>query len=87
MRIAQEIRRVEWIETAGELGALLLEARLVKELQPLHNRQLRRERTLCAWRLDDNPNAKPLVIWCAAMTCSRVNLGRCTACTAPKTKP
>ena len=61
MRIAQEIRRVEWIETAGELGALLLEARLVKELQPLLNRQLRRERTLCAWRLDDNPNAKPLV--------------------------
>jgi len=29
MRISQEIRRVEWIETAGELGALLLEARLV----------------------------------------------------------
>ena len=61
MRIAQEIRRVEWIETAGELGALLLEARLVKELQPLFNRQLRRERTLCAWRLDENPNAKPLM--------------------------
>jgi DNA polymerase III subunit epsilon len=59
MRIAQEIRHVEWIETAGELGALLLEARLVKDLQPLLNRQLRRERTLCAWRLDDNPNAKP----------------------------
>ena len=59
MRIAQEIRRVEWIETAGELGALLLEARLVKELQPLLNRQLRRERALCAWRLDENPNAKP----------------------------
>ena len=61
MRIAQEIRRVEWIETTGELGALLLEARLVKELQPLLNRQLRRERTLCAWRLDDNPLARPLV--------------------------
>ena len=61
MRIAQEIRRVTWIETAGELGALLLEARLVKELQPLLNRQLRRERTLCAWRLDDNPLARPLV--------------------------
>ena len=27
MRILQEIRRVEWRETAGELGALLLEAR------------------------------------------------------------
>ena len=61
MRIANEIRRVEWIETAGELGALLLEARLVKDMQPVLNRQLRRERTLCAWRLDDNPNAKPLV--------------------------
>ncbi len=61
MRIAQEIRRVEWRETAGELGALLLEARLVKQLQPLLNRQLRRERTLCAWRLDENPNAHPLV--------------------------
>ncbi|MEI8031251.1 MAG: exonuclease domain-containing protein [Comamonadaceae bacterium] len=61
MRIAQEIRRIEWIETAGELGALLLEARLVKERQPVYNRQLRRERTLCAWRLDANPLARPLL--------------------------
>lgn len=59
MRIAQEIRRIEWIETAGELGALLLEARLVKQHQPLHNRQLRRENSLCAWRLEANPNARP----------------------------
>ncbi len=61
MRILQEIRRVEWRETAGELGALLLESRLVKELQPLHNRQLRKERQLSAWMLHDNPNARPLV--------------------------
>ncbi len=61
MRIAQDIRRIEWTETAGELGALLLEARLVKELQPLHNRQLRRENTLCAWRLEANPNSRPLL--------------------------
>ncbi len=61
MRIAQEIRRIDWIETAGELGALLLEARLVKERQPVYNRQLRRERTLCAWRLDANPLARPLL--------------------------
>jgi DNA polymerase-3 subunit epsilon len=61
MRIAQEIRRIEWLETAGELGALLLEARLVKQHQPLHNRQLRRESNLCAWRLDANPNARPLL--------------------------
>jgi DNA polymerase-3 subunit epsilon len=62
MRIAQEIRRIEWTETAGELGALLLEARLIKELQPLHNRQLRRERNLCAWRLESNPNSRPLLV-------------------------
>lgn len=61
MRIAQEIRRVEWIETAGELGALLLEARLVKTMQPILNRKLRRENLLCAWWLDESPSAKPLV--------------------------
>ena len=61
MRIAQEIRRIEWIETAGELGALLLEARLVKEKQPIYNRQLRRENALCAWRLSDSPRARPLL--------------------------
>jgi DNA polymerase-3 subunit epsilon len=61
MRIAQEIRRIEWVETAGELGALLLEARLVKARQPIHNRQLRREGDLCAWRLEANPNSRPLL--------------------------
>ena len=61
MRMAQEIRRIEWRETAGELGALLLEARLVKEMQPVYNRQLRRSNTLCAWQLDDNPRVRPLL--------------------------
>ena len=49
--IAQKIRRITWIETAGELGALLQEARLIKQLMPTHNRQLRRNETVCAWRL------------------------------------
>jgi DNA polymerase III subunit epsilon len=61
MRIAQEIKRIEWRETAGELGALLLEARLVKELQPVFNRQLRRERSLCAWQLSTDPAQRPLL--------------------------
>jgi len=61
MRILTEIRRVEWTETAGELGALLLEARLVKELQPLHNRQLRREKALCTWQLATDAKANPLL--------------------------
>ena len=61
MRILTEIRRIEWQETAGELGALLLESRLVKEMQPVYNRQLRRERALCAWQLSDDNTRKPLL--------------------------
>lgn len=41
MHIAQQLKRVEWRETCGELGALLLESRLIKELSPAHNRHLR----------------------------------------------
>jgi DNA polymerase-3 subunit epsilon len=48
-QIAREIRRIEWRRTGGELGALLLEARLVKELLPVFNRQLRRANDLCGF--------------------------------------
>ena len=51
MRLAQEVRRIDWHETVGELGALLLESRLIKESQPIHNRRLRRASDLCAWQL------------------------------------
>lgn len=61
LRLSQEVRRVEWQETAGEFGALLLEMRLIKERQPLLNRQLRRDRQLCAWQLNDDPQARPLL--------------------------
>ena len=37
---AAEVRRIDWQRTVGELGALLREARLVKELAPTYNRQL-----------------------------------------------
>lgn len=49
MKIAQQVRRVDWIETAGELGALIEESRLVKRLAPVYNRRLRRAAELCAW--------------------------------------
>lgn len=48
MQLAREVRRIEWRRTAGELGALLLEAQLVKELLPAFNRQLRRAAALAA---------------------------------------
>src|SRR5690348_8858355 len=53
VRISSEIRRIEVEETAGELGALLKEARLVKELLPLHNHRLRRKMNACFVRLPD----------------------------------
>lgn len=70
LRLAQQVRRVSWQETAGELSALLLEARLVKERQPLFNRRLRREGRLCTWRLreDDAGLLRPEVVFAADMT-------------------
>jgi DNA polymerase-3 subunit epsilon len=51
MSLAQQVRRIECIETGGEIGALLKEAALIKQLQPLHNRTLRRNEELCFWQL------------------------------------
>jgi DNA polymerase-3 subunit epsilon len=42
VRISQNIHHVETIPTGNELAALLLESKLVKELKPIFNRQLRR---------------------------------------------
>jgi DNA polymerase-3 subunit epsilon len=41
-KMLAQVRDVEMIPTAGELGALLLEARLIKQEMPLFNRRLRR---------------------------------------------
>lgn len=41
MKISQQIKRIETIQTAGELGALLLESKLIKEHLPLYNQRLR----------------------------------------------
>ena len=42
-RLSAEIRRIEFEETAGEIGALLRESALVKSLLPAHNHALRRK--------------------------------------------
>lgn len=42
-RLSAEIRRIECEPTAGEIGALLREATLIKSLLPAHNRALRRK--------------------------------------------
>jgi len=43
LRLSTEIQRIEFEETAGEIGALLREAALVKSLLPAHNHALRRK--------------------------------------------
>lgn len=53
MRLARLVRRVEWRETGGEIGALLLEARLIKTMQPVHNQMLRQNARLFSWELPD----------------------------------
>lgn len=46
LAIAQQVESIETISTAGELGALLKESELVKNLQPLYNRLLRKSTKL-----------------------------------------
>ncbi|QQS43373.1 GIY-YIG nuclease family protein [Candidatus Roizmanbacteria bacterium] len=43
MNISQQIKHIETIPTAGELGALLKEAELIKKMNPVYNQQLRRQ--------------------------------------------
>ncbi|HDR2158632.1 TPA: excinuclease Cho [Enterobacter cancerogenus] len=56
----RQSRRITFIPTAGELGALLLEARLIKEQQPLFNKRLRRNRQLCSLQIT---HGKPQVVY------------------------
>ena len=50
-RLLHQARRIAYHITAGDLGAQLLEAQLIKRLQPLHNRRLRKQRHVYTLRL------------------------------------
>ena len=52
-RMLRQATHITHIRTAGEIGALLLEAQMIKQQQPLFNQKLRRNRQLCAWQLVD----------------------------------
>ena len=52
MKLSMQVRDIDWIETSGELGALILESRLIKERMPSMNIKLRRSKDLCAWKLE-----------------------------------
>jgi DNA polymerase-3 subunit epsilon len=61
LRLSQEVQRVEWEETAGEIGALLRESELVKSALPAHNVALRRKArpVLLRFGVDDKPQFPP----------------------------
>lgn len=62
-RMLQQSSYVEFRRTAGEIGALLLESQLIKQLQPLHNKKLRRTREMCALRFDPDQPGTPHVVY------------------------
>jgi excinuclease Cho len=70
-RMLAHTRRIDFVETAGEIGALLLESQMIKAQSPLFNQRLRRVRSLCSIRLHHtNQGAIPEIV-----DSKRVNLG------------
>ena len=60
-RLLRQTQRISHIRTAGEIGALLLEARLIQQQHPLLNQKLRRNRQLCS--LQVLPGGVPEVVY------------------------
>ena len=52
-QLAAQVRRVDWVQTAGELGAMLLEAEWIKTLKPQYNRRLKDTAQSATLRLVD----------------------------------
>lgn len=73
MALSQQVKRVDWIETEGELGSLLKESALVKQMQPTHNLRLRRASELCSWQFPvvDGGYAKPVLRWASDLALGR----------------
>ena len=62
-RMLAQTRRIDFVETAGEIGALLLESQMIKAQSPLFNQRLRRVRSLCSIRLHHtNQGAVPEIV-------------------------
>lgn len=61
MQMLQQVRRITCQTTAGELGALLLEAEQVKRLSPVFNRQLRKKQMLVSLEWDGTLKKSPAI--------------------------
>jgi DNA polymerase-3 subunit epsilon len=78
-KLARQVRRVDWLETAGELGALLAEAHWIKTQGPLLNRRLKGREEAVTIRLPDAASAAPPVGLCCVSLdgVDRVGLEEC----------
>ncbi|MET0355131.1 MAG: exonuclease domain-containing protein [Cellvibrio sp.] len=76
MKICQQTRNITYEKTAGELSALILESRRVKEQQPLYNRRLRRVSTFYSIYLEEGADCvlKPKIFSISEMPCERKKL-------------
>lgn len=52
-KLLRQTRYIRYQQTAGEIGALLLEAQLIKQLKPLFNKKLRKTRLLHTLKLTE----------------------------------
>ena len=52
-RMLRQTQRISYIRCAGEIGALLLEASMIKQQHPLFNQKLRRTKQMCAITIQD----------------------------------
>ena len=64
MKLSQQVHHIDFVETSGELSALILESKLIKERMPSMNVKLRRSTDLCAWQLREDQTGlqKPVLI-------------------------
>ncbi len=73
-KLARQVRRVDWLETAGELGALLCEADWIRAQRPLYNRRLKPRSSAITFRIAENT---ALVDFVAIAELGPRELGRC----------
>ena len=67
-KLLHQTQKITYIRTVGEIGALLLEAKLIKEKQPLFNKRLRRNRQLCSLMLT---SGKPQIVYAKDISFAR----------------
>lgn len=67
-RLLRQTQRISCTRTAGEVGALLLEARMIKSLKPLYNQKLRETRQWCSLQLS---HGMPQVVYSSALDFAR----------------